>query len=99
MRVSIAELMSVLFPHFVRLHVERVRVTGRTGRMHARGREVAAVCPGCGMVSTREHSRCERKISDTALAGPQALLHLRVRRYFCDIADCSKRTFAEQIKT
>ncbi|MFI1184160.1 transposase family protein [Streptomyces sp. NPDC020799] len=66
-------------------------------RIHARGREPAAVCPGCGTVSTRVHSRYERKISDTAIAGQETLLHLVVRRLFCVSAGCGKRTFAEQI--
>ncbi|WP_370266345.1 ISL3 family transposase [Streptomyces sp. V4I8] len=95
--MSVAELIAVLFPHFGALHVERVWVTGRTVRIHARGRKPAAVCSGCGAVSTRVHSRYERKISDTAIAGQQAVLHLGVRRFFCVSADCGKRTFAEQI--
>lgn len=55
------------------------------------------MCPGCGTESVRVHSRYERRISDTAIANQQTVLHLRVRRFFCDNADCGKRTFAEQI--
>jgi hypothetical protein len=43
------------------------------------------------------HSRYERKISDTAIADQQAVLHLGVRRFFCVSTDCGKRSFAEQI--
>ncbi|MYS79259.1 transposase family protein [Embleya scabrispora] len=95
--MSVADLLAVLFPHFVRLHVEFVRVTGRTVRIQARGREPSAICPGCGTESIRVHSRYERRISDTAVSNQQCVLHLRVRRFFCDSTGCVKETFAEQI--
>jgi hypothetical protein len=43
------------------------------------------------------HSRYERRLSDTATAGQEVLIRLRVRRLFCDNTDCAKRTFAEQV--
>ncbi|MET7391301.1 transposase family protein [Streptomyces sp. NPDC005522] len=72
-------------------------VVGRTVRIRARGHEPSRACPGCGMVSTRVHSRYERKISDTAISNQQALIHLQVRRFFCDSAGCERRTFVEQM--
>lgn len=95
--MTVAELIAVLFPHFVRLHVDFVRVSGRTVRLQVRGRESAADCSGCGASSARVHSRYERRISDTAVADQQTVLHLSVRRFFCATADCTKATFAEQI--
>ncbi|MFG2631687.1 ISL3 family transposase [Streptomyces sp. NPDC048473] len=95
--MTVADLVAVLFPHFGRLHVEFVWATGRTVRIQARGREPVAECPGCGTLSARVHSRYERRPSDTAISNQQTVLHLRVRRFFCDAADCGKRTFAEQI--
>ncbi|MER8090705.1 ISL3 family transposase [Streptomyces sp. NPDC094048] len=95
--MSIVELIAVLFPHFVRLHIECVRSVGRTVHVHARGREPSASCPDCGATSVRVHSRYERRISDTAVANQQTVLHLRVRRFFCDTGICARTTFAEQI--
>jgi transposase len=43
------------------------------------------------------HSRYERRLSDTPIAGQEALLHLRVRRFFCGSDECGKKTFAEQV--
>jgi transposase len=43
------------------------------------------------------HSRYERRVSDAALGGAEALICLRVRRFFCDNTACTRRTFAEQI--
>jgi transposase len=49
------------------------------------------------MPSDRMHSRYERRLSDTAIAGRETLIRLRVRRLFCHNADCGKKTFAEQV--
>lgn len=43
------------------------------------------------------HSRYERRLADAAVAGRRVEIRLRVRRFFCDDARCSTRTFAEQI--
>jgi transposase len=43
------------------------------------------------------HSRYERTLADAAIGGRQVVLRLRVRRLFCDAADCRARTFAEQV--
>ncbi len=43
------------------------------------------------------HSRYPRRLADAPLAGQQATIVLRVRRFFCDNPVCPARTFAEQI--
>jgi transposase len=43
------------------------------------------------------HSRYERRLADAAVAGRRVEIQLRVRRFFCENARCSARTFAEQI--
>ncbi len=43
------------------------------------------------------HSRYERRLADAAVAGRRVEIQLRVRRFFCENAWCSARTFAEQI--
>jgi transposase len=43
------------------------------------------------------HSRYQRHLADLALAGQPVLLRLRVRRFFCDHADCPVNTFTEQL--
>ncbi|MFD8594994.1 ISL3 family transposase [Kitasatospora sp. NPDC059646] len=95
--MSVADLLAVLFPQFALLSVDLIRPVGRSVRVHARGRAPGAECPGCGRWSGRVHSGYERRVSDTAVSGQELLLHLRVRRFFCDTAGCGKRTFAEQI--
>ncbi|MEV5646398.1 ISL3 family transposase [Streptomyces flaveolus] len=95
--MSVDDLLAVLFPHFARLHIESVRVVGRTVRFQVRSREGSAACPGCGQMARRVHSRYERKVADTAVGNQQTVLHLQVRRFFCDGVGCVRRTFAEQI--
>ncbi|MFF0492254.1 ISL3 family transposase [Nocardia sp. NPDC004068] len=42
------------------------------------------------------HSRYQRRLSDTAIAGREVLIGLQVRRLFCGNTDCSRGTFVEQ---
>ena len=66
-------------------------------RICARAKAVGVGCPSCGAVATRVHSRYERRLADAALGGRRVEIRLRVRRFFCDAADCATRRFAEQI--
>lgn len=87
----------MLLPQLANVHVEAVRDEGGLLRIRARTGQTDGACPGCGGVSRRVHSRYERRINDHAVAGRRAVIHLRSRRFFCDTADCSKITFAEQV--
>jgi len=48
-------------------------------------------------VSRRVHSRYERRLADTGVAGREVVIQLRVRRFFCAGGACRKKTFAEQV--
>jgi transposase len=77
--------------------VERVFRAGRPVRIQARTWAPEAVCPGCGFSSRWVHSRYERRLCDSPVAGRETIIHLRVRRFFCRNGDCAKKTFAEQV--
>jgi transposase len=66
-------------------------------RIQARTVGPEAACPACRAASRRVHSRYERRLLDTAVAGQQLLIHLRVRRFVCGNTACAKKTFAEQV--
>ncbi|WP_042433950.1 ISL3 family transposase [Streptacidiphilus anmyonensis] len=87
----------MLFPHWAHVRVESVGVVGRTVRVRAGGRATSVACPACGTDSSRVHSRYERRPADASVGNQQTVLHLRIRRFFCDSGDCPRRTFAEQI--
>jgi transposase len=95
--VSISGLLPILFPHLAALRITRVFQTGRSVRIHASTYDSQAVCPVCGVPARRVHSRYERRISDTAVSGRELLIHLGVRRFFCDNVACSKKIFSEQV--
>ncbi|MCE7006407.1 ISL3 family transposase [Kibdelosporangium philippinense] len=91
------DVVRVLWPHLSQVQIEAVRTTGPAVRIEARTNQTPAPCPGCGTASSRVHSRYNRHLSDTATAGQEVLIRLQVRRLFCDNAECTKKTFAEQV--
>lgn len=95
--MSIVELLAVFLPHLSGLRITNVLAKGSTVRVHAETSSAAARCPGCSTLSRRVHSRYERQLLDSAVAGRETVLHLRVRRFFCAFAGCVRRIFAEQI--
>lgn len=71
---------------------------------HAQGRVVVALasgrivvaCPVCGTPSQRAHSRYQRTLADLPWQGLAVTLRLETRRFFCEVAACPRRIFAEQ---
>ena len=55
------------------------------------------ICPACGQASDRVHSRYVRELRDLPACGRPVRVRLALRRFFCRVADCPRRTFAEQV--
>jgi transposase len=55
-----------------------------------------AMCPACGTRSTRVRSTYVRTAADVPSGGQRVTILLRVRRFMCGYASCSRRIFAEQ---
>ena len=72
-------------------------LAGRSVRIRASTQTLEAACPACGAASRRVHSRYERRLCDSAVAGQETMVHLRVQRFFCCNEACGKKTFAEQV--
>ncbi|WP_227981915.1 transposase family protein [Nocardia spumae] len=89
--------MSVLFPHLDGPRIEVIRAAGSTVRIDAVTGGHPVDCPGCGTLSGRVHSQYQRRLSDTAITGREAVIGFRVRRLFCDNSDCGRRTFVERV--
>jgi hypothetical protein len=77
--------------------VHKVNDPGKSVPVLAGARAAQAACTGCGVLSRRVHSRCQRRLGDTAAGGQEVLIHLQVRRFFCRNASYARTTFAEQI--
>jgi transposase len=94
--VKPSELLSLLLPHVALLHVSAISVFGTTLWISACCTAPSAECSGCGAESSRVHSRYLRSIVDAAVSGQNTIIRLTVRRFFCGVPDCPKKTFAEQ---
>ncbi|MEY9997254.1 transposase [Streptomyces sp. V4I8] len=95
---SCEDLLELVFPHLVTVLVEHVMVESGVLRIEASTKDgTAAVCPGCGSVSTRVHSRYGRTIADAPVGARPVVIALSVRRLFCDNGDCARVTFVEQV--
>jgi transposase len=52
-----------------------------------------ARCPICGTVAHRIHSRYMRTVRDLSVQKVQVILHLHVRKFYCDHRECQQRVF------
>ncbi len=87
----------ILLPHLDRVEVQDIRDEGGEVVVAARVAGATACCPRCSSVASRRHSRYRRRLQDLAAGGRPVLLHLEIRRFFCDNTGCPARTFAEQV--
>jgi zinc-finger of transposase IS204/IS1001/IS1096/IS1165 len=89
--------LGVLLPHLAGVVVEAVTVAAGLLLVSARARAPEALCPGCGTVSRRVHSRYCRTLADAAVGGRPVAIALAARRFFCPAPGCPRKTFAEQV--
>ncbi len=57
----------------------------------------SARCPVCGTSAYRIHSRYQRTVWDLSVQNVQVLLHLHVRKFYCDHPGCQRRIFTERL--
>src|SRR5205823_3927786 len=77
--------------------VDRIDHIDGTLTLIAHSNRSDGACPQCGSVSTHVHSYYFRAPADLPLSDRSVRLGLRVRRFRCLNADCSRRTFAETL--
>jgi transposase len=63
----------------------------------ARTSSHVARCPACGKRSVRGHSRYTRTLADLPWQGIPVTIRVRVRRFFCEEANCHRAIFAERL--
>ncbi|MFL5282508.1 MAG: transposase family protein [Rhodopila sp.] len=56
-----------------------------------------SACPLCGAISGRVHSHYSRGLADLPWQGRTVVLQVRVRRFRCVSASCSRRIFTERL--
>ena len=77
--------------------IDLVRTVDTTLVIEAHTTSPAMCCPDCGQASRRIHSRYRRLLHDLPIVDQSVRLLLQVRRFFCDISTCTRRTFTEQL--
>lgn len=71
-------------------------VADHTVRVELASDRASVACPACGTVATRVHSRYQRLLADLPWQGVPVQLCLTTRRFFCELAACPRRIFAER---
>ena len=96
--LSCAEVLGVLLPHLAGVVTERAQEVAGRVFLQVRPAAAEAVCPGCGALSGRVHSRYPRRLRDVPAGGRPVVIRLAARRFFCPDPGCPKVTFAEQVE-
>ena len=78
------------------LLVQNIEQSGGMLYVYATSSSEEGTCPYCGQKSKKVHSRYVRVIHDLSILGYGAVIHLGVRKFFCQNHECAKTTFAEQ---
>jgi transposase len=89
-------LAELLLPDPIGLALDEVVIEENTIILTVEALHPIAICPDCHFASQRVHSRYGRTVSDLPCVGRKTLLHLIVRRFFCDNEMCRRKTFVEQ---
>lgn len=87
----------MLFPGLSGLVIDDVVNTETGLRVRARSSGSGAACPQCGRPSRRVHAWHVRCLADLPVAGRGVVVELRVRRLVCQVSECPRRTFREQV--
>jgi len=88
-------LSLLLFPACPDLLIEDITLESKTLIISVRSTKTSVQCPACARPSAKVHSRYVRVPADLPWIEYGVLLHLEVRRFFCQHEDCSRKTFAE----
>ncbi len=86
----------LLLPPGAGLVVEQVQLCNEIIHLTVRCEASGARCAVCGAYSEAFHSSYERNLADLPIAGRQAVIDLRVRRFRCYEPACPRKTFVEQ---
>ena len=85
----------MIFLFFPSLAIEHITTTEEGITVLVSLMTEASSCPVCQHSASRIHSRYQRTLQDLPSSGLSVQLRLHVRRFFCDNASCSRKTFAE----
>ena len=87
----------ILLPDPALFEVTSYSLEAKVLTLEVRTVRADAKCPDCHQLSNRIHSRYERTVRDLPMAGFTVVLHVCVRRFFCDNPSCPRCTFTERL--
>jgi transposase len=90
-------LAQLVFPAVPGLHIDRVSRDEQGVHLYLTLARRTARCPLCQHLSRRIHSTYQRVVADLPCGGQPVLLHLRLRRFVCQVAHCVRRIFMERV--
>src|ERR1700730_1488497 len=76
--------------------VESAYYQGNKAIIAVRASGSVGLCPSCGTVSRRVHSRYRRHVTDLPLSGRIVQLLVIARRFRCDAVLCGRQIFTER---
>src|SRR5271169_2385422 len=76
--------------------VESAYYQGNKAIIAVRASGSVGLCPSCGTVSRRVHSRYRRRVTDLPLSGRIVQLLVIARRFRCDAVLCGRQIFTER---
>ncbi|MCK1493572.1 transposase family protein [Bradyrhizobium sp. 180] len=76
--------------------VESAYFEGDKAVIAVRASGSVGLCPSCGTVSRRVHSRYRRRVTDLPLSGRIVQLLVIARRFRCDAVLCGRQIFTER---
>jgi len=77
--------------------IDSVQTISSALLVEAHSTSAQSCCPQCATPSRRIHSTYTRKPRDLPISDQPLRLLLHVQRFFCDVATCPQRTFAERL--
>ena len=84
-------------PVVIRLETWNLEPSPPTITLTLASRPRATPCPLCARQAKRTHSRYERRLADLPWGEYRVAIRLKVRRLFCDNAQCARRVFTERL--
>lgn len=78
------------------ISIESINQSVSTIEMYVKTNLNYGLCPYCGKISFKVHSKYHRVITDLPILGKKVILHMQTRKFFCHNPMCGKKTFAEQ---
>src|SRR4051812_42014048 len=86
-----------LLPDLTGFSIEQVSIAEGAIVVQVRSQRASSRCPDCASLSSRIHSRYQRKLADLPCSGRIVRLAVSVCRFFCKHPSCPRKTFAEPL--